>query len=503
MEADASAVSSSPPVIVIGGGIAGLTAAYELTRRGLQPTLFEASPRAGGLIQTERVGGFTIEAGPDSLLAQKVAALDLCRELGLESQLQSVRPPGGAFVLRGQRLYRLPSPSLLGLPIGWRALIRYELLPITARARLAMEPFVPARRSTDDESVAAFFRRRFGPDTVGLIAQPLLGGIHAGDIEQLSMQALFPRLVAMERAAGSVLRGARRERAQSLKASREPGARKPAGAFVAFRGGMDTLVKALLAQLGDAVRVNSPVTRLQRAEDGWLVTIEPRTGVDTARGNQCTSSPGGAVIIAAPAFVASQLLQPLDADAARQCAAVPYVSTASVALAWPRHQISHPLVGTGFVVARRSVGRLTTFPGAVEGRQGDARITACTWVSQKWEDRAPEDMALLRAFIGGAHDPDVVDLNDDELTAIARQDLAAILGITASPVLARVYRWRRAGAQHLVGHPTRMDALDRRLAALPGLFVAGSGFRSVGIPDCIAEARAAAARAAEFVRSRH
>jgi len=189
------------------------------------------------------------------------------------------------------------------------------------------------------------------------------------------------------------------------------------------------------------------------------------------------------VILAAPAYVAAALVEPIDPDTARLCADVPYVSTASVAIAWPRPAVPHPLDGTGFVVARR---------------HSDVRITACTWVSSKWTDRAPGDMALLRAFMGGAHDPDVVDLSDDEIVAIVRRDLGAVLGITAAPSLARVYRWRRMGAQHTVGHLQRVAEIERRLAPR-GIFVAGSGFRSVGIPDCVADAKRVAAQAAAFV----
>src|ERR1051325_3955504 len=188
--------SPSHQVTIVGAGITGLTAAYELHTRGITARVFEAASRAGGLIRTEHVRGFTIEAGPDSVLASKPAALDLARELGLGDQILHVRTPG-AYVLRGRRLYRLPSPSLLGLPLTWRALLSYDLLPWSARLRLARGFLASgaASGSDADMSVAEFFRTRFGPETVDLIAQPLLGGIHAGDIEQLSMASLFPRLL--------------------------------------------------------------------------------------------------------------------------------------------------------------------------------------------------------------------------------------------------------------------------------------------------------------------
>ena len=430
-------------ITVIGAGITGLTAAYELHKRHLTPIVLEAGSRAGGLIRTEHVDGLTIEAGPDSVLAAKPAALDLTRELGLGDQILPVRTPG-AYVLRGRHLYRLPSPSLLGLPLTWRALFSYDLLPWPARLRLACKFLVPAPRSSEgDISVAEFFRTRFGPETVDLIAQPLLGGIHAGDIEQLSMASLFPRL----------LTGDRRLR---MSAAKEPVAGSP---FRSLRGGMATLIAALEGALpAGTVRYNSPAQAL----------------------------PANPTIIAAPAYVAASLLEPLDADAAALCARVPYVSTASVALAWPRRDVRHPLDGTGFVVARR---------------HSNVRITACTWVSSKWTDRAPNDTVLLRAFIGGSHDPDVIDLDDDELVAIARRDLGAVLGISSAPSLTRVYRWRRMGAQHTVGHLERVAEIERRLAPR-GIFVAGSGFRSVGIPDCVADARRVAAAAAEFLSRR-
>jgi len=439
-------------VTIVGAGITGLTAAYELHKRGLTPVVLEAGPRPGGLILTERVGGFTIEAGPDSVLSTKPAALELARELGLADRIQQVRTPG-AFVLRGRRLYKLPSPSLLGLPLTWRALSAYDLLPWGARLRLARSfLFASGERAPGDHSdvsVAEFFRTGFGPETVDLIAQPLLGGIHAGDIEQLSMASLFPRLLA-----GGVRPGS--EEGRSTPGAGSDLSRSP---FASLRGGMATLVEALEARLPAG-------------------TIHYETSVETV--------PGAPVILAAPAYVAAALLEPIDREAATLCGQVPYVSTASIALAWPLRDVPHPLDGTGFVVARR---------------HSDVRVTACTWVSSKWTDRAPEDMTLLRAFIGGAHDPHVVDLTDDEIIAGVRRDLGAVLGITAEPELARVYRWRRAGAQHTVGHLQRVARIEERLAPR-GIFVAGSGFRSVGIPDCVADARRVASAAADFFNRR-
>lgn len=450
----------STEIAIIGAGITGLTVAHDLRRRGRQIIVLEASPRPGGLIYTDRIDGYTIEAGADSMLAQKPAAIELCGELGLGDELQPLNCRG-AFVLRDLRLYALPRESLLGIPRTWRGLAEYDLLPIVGRLRVALEPLVPVRRAREDESVASFFARRFGRATVDAIAQPLLGGIHAGNIDELSMQTLFPRLVDLEREHGSVLRGLRRRRPST--ASRDAGS----SAFVALRGGMATLVSALEARVGaDAIRYRCAARRLIPWHGGWRISAGDDL-VDARR-----------VIIAAPAHAAAELLTRVDPEAARIAAHVPYVSTASVALAWRREQVEHPLIGTGFVVARGGAS---------------IRITACTWVSSKWTHRAPEDRVLLRAFMGGAHDPDAVNLTDEEMVSTVCNDLRVVLGIHGPPELTRVYRWRQAGAQHIVGGPDRLAALHARLAPHPGLFVAGSGFGSVGIPDCVADARRIAA----------
>ena len=449
-------------VVIIGAGITGLAAAYELSLRRISFTLLEASGRLGGLIQTEKVDGFTIEAGPDSLLAQKAAGVKLCEELGLAPRLISTTPPRRAFVLENNRLHPLPSPSVLGIPTTWAGLAGYDLLPATARARLAIEPLVRRRApGAGDESVASFFRRRFGRATVRLIAEPLLGGIHAGNIEQLSMRALFPRLVEAERR-GSVVRSLRRTRQPAVD-----------GVFRSPAGGMFEIVNAIERRLDPkAIRLGAGASALRRRQGGWTVD---------AGGEE---HPARAVILAVPAYTAGRLIEAVDEEAARLCAEVPYVSTTSVTLAWPRSAIEHELAGSGFVVARSAAA---------------PRITACTWVSSKWMGRAPAGWALLRVFIGGAADPEAVSLPDEDLVAIAVRDLSDVLGIRTPPHLSRVYRWRDAGAQHNVGHLDRVQRIEGRLAASPGIIVAGSGFRSVGIPDCIADGRAAGAAAAAHV----
>lgn len=450
-------------IAIIGGGISGLAAARELAKRHVPFTLFEASDRVGGLVRTEHVEGFTIEAGADSMLVQKRAGIELCDELGLTPRLISMKEPRTSFVLHHGQLHPLPSRSIFGIPAAWTDLARYSLLPVAARARLMLEPLVRVKRGDEDESIAAFFRRRLGPSTVDVLAQPLLGGIHAGDVESLSVPGLFPRLIAAERSGRKVLRWVR----QSVRA------RPAGGAFRSLSSGMGELVDAVMRRLPEeAVRRNSAVVSLTRRGEGWEVLT--RDGVQ----------PFTAVILACPAHSASHLLAGIDETASRLCAEVRYVSTVSIGLGWPRRAVAHPLHGSGFVVARAS---------------NAVRITACTWVSSKWEGRAPADHVLLRAYLGGAHDPSAVDLSDEQLIDVAVRELSAILSISGAPRVARVFRWRDAGAQHEVGHLARMNALDRRLAQHAGLFVTGSGFRSIGIPDCIADGRAIADAASRLV----
>ena len=450
---------------VVGAGISGLAAAFELTRQGIPVQVFESSERVGGLIHTEQCGGYTIDAGADSMLSAKPAAAALCEELGLTASLQAMQPPRTAYVLERGRLFPLPSPSVLGLPLSLRGVARFALLPPLARVRVALERYLPRRARAPlaaDESVADLFRRRFGAATVQAIAQPLLGGIHAGDVERLSAGALFPSLIEAERRHGSVTRGL----------ARRPASRD--GLFRSLAGGM--------AVLPGAIRSALPAGTIRTGDE--VVAVVPDGGrwrVEAARGTLTAD----AVLCAAPLPACAGLIAPFDPEAASLLAGIQHASTVSVALGWPRSAVAHPLEGSGFVVAR-----------------GDDRfrVTACSWVSSKWEGRAPAGRVLLRAFLGGTHDEGAIDLDDDRLAGIAARDLATVLGIRAAPELVRVYRWRRASPQLVVGHNARVAHIEQHLARHPGLYLACRGFRSVGIPDCIAEGRRAAAAAADYSR---
>ena len=451
-------------VLIIGGGIAGLAAAFECRARGVQPLVLEARLRAGGVIVTEHADGFVIDGGPDSILVQKPAAVALCRELRIDERLVSTLPPRTAYVLRGGRLVPLPEASFLGLPTRLRSLVSTPLFSWPAKVRMGLEVLRAADRHTDDESIGHFMRRRFGDEAVSYLAEPLLAGIHAGDVDQLSIHALFPRLVEAERTHGSVLR--------SLAASKRPPSTQ--GAFVSFREGLAEIVAALVHSLGqETMRYEAQVANLS-GPGPFTVTL--------TSGEQLAARQ---LIVAIPAWLAAPLLASIDDTLAARCREIRYASSATIAFGLRREQVRHDLRGTGFVVPRG------------EGRS----LMAGTWVSSKWPDRAPEGHVLLRGFLGGASDPAILGRSDAELASIAFAELASILNISGDPMLTRVFRWPQATPQYNVGHLARIREIDGRLQRIPGLYVTGSGYRGTGIPDCVADGRLVGAQAASRARN--
>ena len=451
-----------PDAIVVGGGIAGLSAAYELHARGLSFVLLERTARPGGVIVSEDVDGYTIDGGPDSLLVQKPEAIALCREIGLGDRLVPTKPPRLAFIQRGGRLHPLPASSVLGIPTRIGPFIATNLFTWAGKMRMAAELLVPRRTDAADESIGSFMRRRFGEEAATYLAEPLLAGIHAGDVDRLSIKALFPRLVETEQKHGSLLAAFARARPTASSD----------GAFRSLPGGLSEMVRALVARLPqDSLRFNTPVSRVLSAP----------MRVETQAGETFVAR---AVLVTAPAYVAADLLREAHRELALLCQDVRYASTATIALAFPRSAVAHPLNGSGFVVPR------------TEG----TGILAASWLSSKWPHRAPDDRALMRAFFGGARDEQALGQSDAQLQETALAALRPLLGITGDPLLSRVYRFERASAQHEVGHLARIEALDRILAGTPGLFMTGSGLRGVGIPDCVADARATARKAHEWLR---
>lgn len=459
-------------VVIVGGGIAGLATAYELSRRGVSFLVLERTTRAGGVVLSEEIDGFTIDGGPDALLIQKPDAIALCTELGLGDRLVPTKLPRLAFIQRGGQLHPLPAASVLGIPTRVGPFVRTRLFSWPGKLRMAAEMFVPPRRDDSDESIGAFMTRRFGREAADFLAEPLLAGIHAGDVDRLSLKALFPRFAAAEHKHGSLLRAFSTPNPGAGAVNSKAQIPSPDGAFKSLPGGLSEMVRALEQAIGPAhIRTSTAVAQI-RGNGPFVVTTTSGESIETR-----------SVVLATPAYVVGELVRDRDAALARHCGDIPYASVATVALGFRRDGVAHPLNGSGFVVPRLE----------------NSGILAGSWLSSKWPNRAPEGRVLLRTFIGGARDPRALEESDRELIQRSIRALDPVLGLRGTPILTRVYRWDRANAQHEVGHLERLRAIDAALANHPGLYVTGSGFRGVGVPDCVADGRATASKVAQWL----
>ena len=472
MRTDVPLSDSPPRIVVIGGGITGLAAAYRLQSLArahaapLDVHLFERSDRLGGKIRTAHIDGFTVEEGPDIFLARKPWGVNLCREIGLEARVRPTNPERrGSLILRDGALHPLPEGLSAMVPTRLRPFLRSPLLSPWGKIRMGADWLLPARSGDADESVAAFFSRRLGREMYEKIVDPLLGGIYGGSGEMLSLKATFPHLRDLERTHGSLLRGLLAGRKKSVKRG---------GAFVTLEGGMEELTATLARKLTD-VRVHTGVrvrTLARRPHGFGIVTDESRLDAD-------------AVLVTTPAYVSGALVAPFDDALARELGSIRYGSTVTLSLAYRLADVPRPLDAYGYIIPRS------------EGRP----VLACSWSSTKIPGRAPEGMALLRVFLGRADDYETFGRPDDALVDLAREELRATLGITAEPLFHHLHRWERAMPLYTLGHPERLDRIAARLTSHPGLFLAGAAFHGVGIPDCIRDGMTKAEGAFTFARA--
>ncbi len=461
-------------LVVVGGGIAGLAAAdraLEIAReRGLPLalTVLETRERLGGTIETEGTGGFLVEAGADSFLSEKPWALALCRRLGLEQRLVGTDDRfRRTFVWFRGRLHPLPEGFQLLAPARLGPFLASGLFSWRGKARMALDLVLPRGTPGEDESLGAFVRRRLGREALERVAQPLAAGIYTADPDDLSVSATLPRFLELERSQRSVIlglwRAARRSPAVTAGTS---GARW--SLFVTLAGGMGELVEALGSRLpAGSVQLKRRVSTIERRGAHWHVD----------GGNGAVEADH--VIVATEAYAASRLLRYVDPPLAAMLQGVPYASSATVSLGYRRADVPHPLDGFGFVVPR------------IEGRS----LLACTFSSVKYPGRAPEGQALLRCFLGGALGGSVLQDEDAGLVRRAREELRAALGVAVEPVLVRVHRHPASMPQYGVGHGSHVEAIERRVAAAPGLSLAGAAYRGVGIADCVRSGEVAAERA--------
>jgi protoporphyrinogen/coproporphyrinogen III oxidase len=472
---------------IIGGGIAGLAAAFELEKARaagaqLEYTLFEARDRLGGSLASEIVDGVVLERGPDSFLTAKPAAAELCRELGLGSELM---PSNDA----ARKTYIVVKNRLVALPDGLMFLVPTKLIPTATtrlfswktKLRMGMELLHPPRPSGQaDEAVAALVKRHFGAEAVERLADPLLSGIYGGDSAQLSARAVLPQLVEMESEYGSLTRGMlaahrkMRAKAPAQKNGNSNGqGAKSAGTrstFTTLRGGMQQFIDALVARLDvGSLRCGTAVSGLERVASGWKVETSESAEIFDA------------VIMASPAWAAAVLLGNVDAALGEELAAIPYSSSITVNLIYDDARLRKLPDGFGFLVP------------ASEKRA----MLACTFVHRKFLGRTPPGKAVLRAFLGGMKNEALLAESDETLVGTVRRELAEILGenvigLGIEPEHSQVSRWRRAMAQYAVGHQQRIERIAARVAGLPGLRLVGNAYDGIGIPDCIRLGRKAA-----------
>jgi oxygen-dependent protoporphyrinogen oxidase len=450
---------------IAGGGVTGLTAAVHARRAGLRVLLLEASPRVGGVIGTTRERGFLAEHGPNSL--QRTAAFDrLVSLLGIEHEVIVAGASGSRrYVARGGVPHAIPTSPLEA--------IRTPLLSPRGKLRLLAEPWIRGA-ARDDETVAAFVRRRLGREVLDRLVNPFVAGVYAGDPERLGVAHAFPRLHALEREHGSLARGlvrvARGRRA--ARANEEPVRGGHAGESVSFRAGLQALTAALAAALGEAVRTRAPLHSADRTDDGW------RLAIGTV--GQTRAVDARAIVWAAPAHA----LRPVQWPAASRphvdaLATLRYATVGTLTLGFRRADIAHPLDGFGVLVPARE--RLA--------------ILGALFTSSLFPDRAPPEHATITCFLGGDRHPELGTAETDAVVALALADLRTLLGVRGAPAWVRHVSWPRAIPQYDTTHGRIRDAAAAMEAACPGLFVAGQAVDGVALGDCIAAGERAAERA--------
>jgi protoporphyrinogen/coproporphyrinogen III oxidase len=452
-----------PGVVIIGGGISGLSTAWYLARGGAASTILESRPRLGGVIQTERVDGCIVEAGPDSFLSAKPAALELIRELGLAGQvIGSNDRLRVTYVRKGGRLVPLPDGLMMMVPTKILPLVTTGLFSFSTKLRMGLELFrAPKMKNADDESVADFVRRHYGQEAVDYLAEPLLSGIFGGDPRDLSVTAVLPRFVELAAKYGSLTRGVLAERAK------RPTGAPPEPLFRTLKGGLGQLVDAVAASIHGKAEVRSGRAQtIERTGAGFRIRVD---------GNWMDADH---VVLACEAHSGSALLGAVDARMAGLMGMVPYSSSMTVALGWNAADFVKQPDGFGFLVPKK------------ERR----RLVACTWVGTKFPNRVPAGMVVARCFLGGMDDAAVLGESDEAIVAAVTEELREIAGVTAPPRFSRIFRWPHSMAQYTVGHRRRLEELEARLALIPGLHVAGNAYSGIGIPDCIRMGRAAAGK---------
>ncbi|HEY8669350.1 MAG TPA: protoporphyrinogen oxidase, partial [Terriglobales bacterium] len=434
-------------IAIIGGGISGLSAAFtlELQRRRGVPTeyvVFESSARFGGVIRTERVNGCVVEAGPDSFLTEKPWAAELCRELGLGDQLIGSKDAGRkTYIVVKGRFVPLPDGLMFMVPTNLRAAFFSPLFSWHTKLRVIREWFYGSPASSDDSTVADFVERHYGREMVDRLADPLLAGVYGGSADELSVQSVLPRFAEIEAKHGSLGRA-------MVAASRSQGGAALRPIFTSLKDGMQQMSDALVSRISaSALRTNAGVESVRPESGKWLVV---------SAGGHTAEFDG--VIIATPAYAAARLMGNTESELASELNAIRYSSSVTVVLGYDEKTRAALPAGFGFLVPRSE----------------NHRLLAATFIHNKFSNRVPENLALIRCFLGGSRDEAILQCSDDELQDLIHHEIQQIMGVTAEPTFIRIYRWKRAMAQYTVGHSARVERIKDLITSRPGLAIAGN-----------------------------
>ena len=474
-------MSKAGKLTVIGGGIAGLSAAYYALQEArkhqvdIQISVLDKAGYWGGKIITERVDGFVVEGGPDTFIITKPWGMQLCRELGLDDRLHGTNPENAdTFVLHEGELEPLPEGLTMMVPSRFMPMIRTDLLSWPDKLRMGLDFLIPPADPHGDETLGNFVTRRLGRAAYENLIEPLMSGIYAGDGDELSLLSTFPYLRELEQEHGGLIKGAlavRRKRAEVRRQRSNNG--RSSGIFRTSTTGLAEITEALVVALkkgGVQLMTGMKVNSLTRERSHYQLNVEGGIELKT-----------DGVILATPAFITGDIVEEEDPDLAQTLQDIPYVSTATVSLAYPEQSLPGPLNGRGYVIPREE----------------DREALACTWTSSKFPHRAPDDHALLRVFIGRAGQEEDISWTEGYLLDVARREVASTLSINIEPDLSRVYVWENAMPQYNLGHQKRLEDINQALQSFSGLALAGNGYRWIGIPDCIHSGQQAARQVIE------
>ncbi|WP_010093687.1 protoporphyrinogen oxidase [Ornithinibacillus scapharcae] len=462
-------------IVIIGGGITGLSAAFYLQKEikdknlPYQLKLVEASDRLGGKIITYKRDGFTIERGPDSIIARKKPGMKLVEELGLADQIIR-NGTGQSYILVEDKLHKMPKGAFMGIPKQIGPFLGSSLVSPVGKIRTLFDLVKAKGDEQTDQSLGGFMRRRFGNQLVENEIEPLLSGIYSGDIDEMSLMATFPNFYQLEQKYGSLIKGLRATIPNPPKTTG-----KAPGAFFSFKNGLETLVDKLVEKLDrESIILEAPVDHIEKKDTTYHVLLGNGEVIKAA-----------AVLATTPHATLPEMFS--QYDFLKVFKDVPSSSVANVALAFDQSAIKQDIDGTGFVVSRNS----------------DHRITACTWTHKKWPSTTPEGKVLIRCYVGRPSDQEVVDLSDEELTEIVLKDLNKTMNITAKPDFAVISRWKNVMPQYTVGHIERIAQVRSAASEqLPGVYFAGSSFEGVGIPDCIEQGEKAVHQVLDFLKDK-